>query len=1008
MPAGGDSAGSRNPHISRGGAEESVARSAAHGWNLRRGCRVGAWNVLTLGDDDRLPILSRELERLGVDIAALSEVRRLDSGSAVAGAYSYHWSGRTDVRLGGVAVAISSRLSECVRQVTAVDERILHVRLEHTCGFMSVVAVYAPTEEASLEDKEQFYFRLDSVVGRCPAGDVLVILGDFNAETGSDRAGYESCVGPHGFGTRNENSQFLLDFAKSRGLWIGGSWFQRSISRRLSWYSNTGLVKKEIDHVLVSTRWRLMQNCRVYRSAEFFNTDHRLVIATLRLRFRCRRARGQGPPVLDLERLRNQACKSAFAVEIENRFDALQSLDSATDWDTFKEETLEAARLAVGTRPRGGRTLVSAETLAIVDESRAARLMGDRRRHRELVRRCRVQLRVDRERVASELAREAEDGFNRNNLRPAFRAIKRLSSVSTPGVNTLLKTDGEVVVGHEGCRERLAEYFEGLYNVPPPAERLAEGGPRTMVAPDPPIREDPPSYQEVKRVVSELREGRAAGVCGVPAELLKAGGDCMTRWLRAIIVQVWSTGVVPPDWRRGLVTPIYKGRGDRKDCNNYRGITLLSVPGKVFARLLLNRIRDHLISTQRPEQAGFTPKRSTIDRILGLRILIQRRLEYRRSFMAAYVDFKKAFDSVDRGTLWELLRRRGIPAGILSLISALYTNTESAIKSGGDVSRFFPVNSGVRQGCVLAPTLFNTCIDWVMGETVEKTDCGISLGEDKITDLDFADDVVIFAETLEVLVHTLDTLSLESEPLGLKVSWTKTKIQEFVALLDGNIDLPPPVTVQGEHVHFVDSFVYLGSAIGSGGRSFLEINRRLGIASSVMNSLNRSVWRCRYLCRRTKIRLFRALVLPVLLYGSETWSIGARERGRLNSFSTRALRRIMGYRWDDFVTNERVLREAGMSQVTCMIRQRQLRLFGHVARFPESDPVSRVISQRISPAWRRPRGRPPVTWLQRIDGHCREMGLAGREHAWHSSRRDPQGWRRAVTAATRCLGVCPH
>ena len=162
------------------------------------------------------------------------------------------------------------------------------------------------------------------------------------------------------------------------------------------------------------------------------------------------------------------------------------------------------------------------------------------------------------------------------------------------------------------------------------------------------------------------------------------------------------------------------------------------------------------------------------------------------------------------------------------------------------------------------------------------------------------------------------------------------------------------------------------------------------------------------LCRRTKIRLFRALVLPVLLYGSETWSIGARERGRLNSFSTRALRRIMGYRWDDFVTNERVLREAGMSQVTCMIRQRQLRLFGHVARFPESDPVSRVISQRISPAWRRPRGRPPVTWLQRIDGHCREMGLAGREHAWHSSRRDPQGWRRAVTAATRCLGVCPH
>merc|ERR1712030_50969 len=117
-------------------------------------------------------------------------------------------------------------------------------------------------------------------------------------------------------------------------------------------------------------------------------------------------------------------------------------------------------------------------------------------------------------------------------------------------------------------------------------------------------------------------------------------------------------------------------------------------------------------------------------------------------------------------------------------------------------------------------------------------------------------------ETLEALVAAQDTLSLESEPLGLKVSWIKTKIQKFVGFFVENINLPPPVVVQGEPVSFVDNFVYLEGAIGSGGRSFPEINRRLGIASSVMNSLNRSVWRCRYLCSRTKIRLFRALVLP--------------------------------------------------------------------------------------------------------------------------------------------------
>ena len=149
------------------------------------------------------------------------------------------------------------------------------------------------------------------------------------------------------------------------------------------------------------------------------------------------------------------------------------------------------------------------------------------------------------------------------------------------------------------------------------------------------------------------------------------------------------------------------------------------------------------------------------------------------------------------------------------------------------------------------------------------------------------------------------------------------------------------------------------------------------------------------------------LVLPVLLYGSETWSIGAHERGRLNYFNTRALRRIMGYRWDNFVSSDRLLRETGIAhQVTCMIRQCQLRLFGHVARYPESDPVSRVITKEVSRAWGRPRGRPPVSWLQRIDGHCRELGLPGRADAWHSYRRNPLGWRQAVTAATRHLGVC--
>ena len=95
--------------------------------------------------------------------------------------------------------------------------------------------------------------------------------------------------------------------------------------------------------------------------------------------------------------------------------------------------------------------------------------------------------------------------------------------------------------------------------------------------------------------------------------------------LHAVLCFAWNTGIIPTDWKRGLVVPLWKGKGDRKDCNNYRAATLLSVPGKVFAQIILDRVRHHLLEHQHPEQSGFTPKRSTIDRILALRVLTERR-----------------------------------------------------------------------------------------------------------------------------------------------------------------------------------------------------------------------------------------------------------------------------------------------------------------------------------------------------------------------------------------------
>ena len=586
-------------------------------------------------------------------------------------------------RLKGVAIGISSRLQPSVVEVTPVDERILRVRLKHTMGFMSVIAVYAPTEMREMDEKELFYAKLDSILDQCHPRDTLVVLGDFNAATGTDRDGYEICVGPHGSGTRNTNSSLLLNFARSRRLRIAGSWYQRPELHRWTWYSNAGGVAKEIDHILVSTRWRILRNCRVFRSAEFFATDHRLVVATLRLHIKSRKISRCHQTVFHLEKLKDLTCAHEYAVTVSNRFSVLDALEDPVElWDTFKRESLEAAKECIGERPRSRSGFVSRETMENIEKSRAARLAGDRDQHRALSRRTRTLLRRDKERYVRSLAEEVEGHLNINDLRPAYRALKKLRSKSTSQVSAIRTADGRLVSDMDGKLARWAEYFEQLYMAAPPAERLRGDGVQTLDA-DPPINEATPSLDEVKEAVDRLRGGKAPGVCNVSAELLKAGGEAMIRGLHAVLTAVWQTGTVPPDWKRGLVVPIWKGKGDRQDCNNYRGITLLSVPGKVLAHLLLMRIRSHLLKYQRPQQSGFTPGKSTIDRILALRVLVERRLEFRQGMLAAYVDLKKAFDSVHRESLWDLLRLRGIPAGIIDLLTGLYSGTESAVKCGG-------------------------------------------------------------------------------------------------------------------------------------------------------------------------------------------------------------------------------------------------------------------------------------------------------------------------------------
>ena len=224
---------------------------------------------------------------------------------------------------------------------------------------------------------------------------------------------------------------------------------------------------------------------------------------------------------------------------------------------------------------------------------------------------------------------------------------------------------------------------------------------------DPSVDCSPATEQEVAAEVRRLKKGKAADICCISAELLKAGGEAGIGWLIRVAWEVWCSRVIPADWTRGIILPFYKGKGSRLDCRNYRGITLLSVSGKVFSGILLYRARAHLqLLVGRREQSGFTPGRSTIDRMVTLNCIVQTRLEFRQLLWIAYVDVRAAFDSVERDAIWGLLRAHRMPEDIVCLMKLLYSDTLSAVRTDGMTSEWFRVDQGVRQGCRMTPVLF--------------------------------------------------------------------------------------------------------------------------------------------------------------------------------------------------------------------------------------------------------------------------------------------------------------
>ena len=289
--------------------------------------------------------------------------------------------------------------------------------------------------------------------------------------------------------------------------------------------------------------------------------------------------------------------------------------------------------------------------------------------------------------------------------------------------------------------------------------------------------------------------------------------------LYSLFSKIWDKEEVPAQWKEGIIKKLPK-KGDLRDCSNYRGIMLLSTQGKVLNSVLLDpKLRD--------QQAGFRRNKSCADQIASLRIIVELSLDWNSPIYISFIGYEKAFDSVDREAMWKLLRHCGVREKIISLIRCTYRDKSFRIAHAGQMYESFEVKTGVRQGCLLSPVLFLLVIDWIMKITTTERNNGI---QTQLDDLDFADDQALLSHNQSQMQRKTTLLETISAGTGLKINRKKTELMKM------NTTANTPVTVAGEPIREVESFVYLGSVVDLQGGTDRDVTARIGKAraASVM------------------------------------------------------------------------------------------------------------------------------------------------------------------------------
>ena len=921
--------------------------------------RLGTFNCRTLRTDADLAQLEESMEDIPFDVIGLQETKRRGTGTL-----TLQKSGHLLFYAGKTAFLVHNRWNR-EALFFEISDRVSLLELKTDAAVIRAILTYAPTSVSSEQDYDECLNSIHEALRRKTVNRarqpqnrrrvITVILGDFNAKIGCGEIG-EQYVGPYGIGNRNERGQTLADFCAENRLYVMNTRFAKRKTRKWTWLSPNMQTRNMIDYIL-STDPSIFSDVDIIGRLEY-PSDHRMVMAKMKIKVK-KYYRVE-------KKVETKMNRQLFAFALEE----MNKVTNLADYDNLRKASSLASEIAAVPVPV--KSYLSQKTKNLF-------LKRHTLLHSDTTALNRVHFSV----VSKTLRTSLKDDLTRKHLSRLNDAVKKGKSiknaqkknqVTIPRLSQLQDVNGNMTKTSDDVRKVVADFYNRLYD-----SNVAR------VLPVMPRDEPVPKIlqSEVEKAVHKLKLEKSPGPDGITSEMIIAAKSVLLPSLTTLFNNMLDDEMIPDKMADATMTLLFK-KGSPCDVKNYRPVSLLSMVYKLFTSILGERMLEILDSNQPAEQAGFRKTFSTLDHIQAVGDLIERAGEYKIPLFLVFIDFEKAFDSVEHDAVWSAMYNQGVPAKLIRTIHHAYTNSEVNVKAAGGNIRI-DVKKGVRQGDTISPALFSAVIEAVM-RTMNWDQKGININGSRLTNLRYADDIVLMAQSGREMQEMLNDLREAGKEVGLKINIRKT-----VALANRR---QVPLDIDGTRLQYKEEMIYLGQRISFDRNNTLEISRRTRAGWAAFNQFYRLLTH-RRIENSIKRKIYTSCIEPALLYATETLALRQRDIQKLVVSQRKMMRKMLGIT----LLHRRTV--AWMEEILKLpdIRQQWTTRkwnWAQKAASMDGDRWTKRIIEWRPWTYKRPTGRPPRRWSDEfVEAHGQNWLRIAKE--------SPQIWKDSTTRHATAL-----